>query len=93
MTRLSHFIRKYRQDILAAWETFARELRSGASMDVAALRDLADAMLDAIARDLEMAQTEQQRMDKAARRARAQSRPHRWRAPNGPPRSERLVHA
>ncbi len=65
MPRLSQFIREHRKDILAAWETFARELPSTGSMDVAALRDHAEAMLDSIAHDLERPQTEQERVEKS----------------------------
>ena len=65
MPRLSHFIREHRDEILTAWETFARERPSTTSMEVGALRDHAGAMLDAIARDLETPETEQQRADKA----------------------------
>jgi len=65
MPRLSQFIRQHREEILSAWDTFAREQSSDPGMDVAALRDHAGAMLDAIARDLETPQTEQQRTDKA----------------------------
>ena len=63
--RLSEFIREHRERILAAWENFARDLPSTAAMDVVALRDHAEAMLDAIARDLDMPETEKQRMEKA----------------------------
>ena len=65
MARLSHFIREHHEEILSAWEAFARELPSTVSMDVVALRGHAEAMLDVIARDLEMPETEQQRMQKA----------------------------
>jgi signal transduction histidine kinase len=65
MPRLAHFIRENRENILAAWEDFARRLPSAGSMDVAALRDHADAMLDVIAQDLETAQSEEQRAGKA----------------------------
>ena len=47
MPRLSQFIREHREEILAAWQTFARERPGAGSMDVAALRDQAGAMLDA----------------------------------------------
>jgi signal transduction histidine kinase len=65
MPRLPDFIRQHREHILVAWEAFARELPAAVSMDVAALRDHAGAMLDTIARDLDQAQTEQQRIDKS----------------------------
>lgn len=65
MPRLSQFIRDRREDILKGWETFARELPPGGSMDILALRDHAGAMLDAIAQDLEAPQTEQHRSEKS----------------------------
>ena len=65
MPRLSQFIREYRDEILKAWERFARERPSAVSMDVDALRDHAQAMLDVIVRDLETPETEQQRTQKA----------------------------
>ena len=65
MAHLAQFIRERREDILAAWEQFAREQPSAGSMNVDALRDHAGAILDAMARDLETFQTEQQRADKA----------------------------
>jgi len=65
MPPLSGFIRAHREEILAAWERFARAQPSAASMNVDALRDHAGAMLDAIARDLETPETEQQRAEKA----------------------------
>jgi signal transduction histidine kinase len=65
MPRLSQFIREHRNEILAAWETFARELPAAETMDVVALRDHAEAMLDAIARDLELPQTEERRVERA----------------------------
>ncbi|HZI40179.1 MAG TPA: sensor histidine kinase [Gemmatimonadaceae bacterium] len=65
MPRLSQFIREHREEILAAWQNFARERPGAASMDVAALRDHAGAMLDTVAHDLETPQTEEQRAEKA----------------------------
>lgn len=65
MPRLSQFIREHRHEILEAWQTFARELPSTTTMDVAALRDHADAMLEVIADDLDAPQTEQQRKAKS----------------------------
>ena len=65
MPRLSAFIRAHREDILADWEAFARALPSASSMDVAALRNHAQAMLDVIARDLDTPQTERHRDEKA----------------------------
>jgi signal transduction histidine kinase len=65
MAALSRFIREHTEEILTEWETFARSLPIGASMDVAALRDHAKAMLDVIARDLEEPQTPRQQSAKA----------------------------
>src|ERR1041384_3237306 len=65
MPRLSQFIRDRREEILCAWEGFARDRPSAGPLDVAALRDHAGAMLDVIASDLEKPQTEQQRSEKA----------------------------
>ena len=65
MSRLSDFIRNNREQILLEWETFARSLPMGGSMDIAALRDHANEMLGVIARDLETPQTRRQEIDKA----------------------------
>jgi signal transduction histidine kinase len=53
MPRLPEFIRENIEAILMAWETFARNLPAGGSMNIAALRDHAAGMLDGIARDIE----------------------------------------
>ena len=65
MPRLSQFIREHREDILTSWDGFAHELPQGASIDVDVLHDHARAMLDAIARGLELPQTEQQRVSRS----------------------------
>lgn len=65
MPRLARFIREHKDDILAAWEDFAHRLPSAGSMDVAALRSHASAMLDVIAGDLDTPQSETQRAGKA----------------------------
>jgi signal transduction histidine kinase len=65
MPSLSIFIRDNTEQILSEWETFARALPMGNSMDIAALRDHAKEMLGVIARDLEMPQTEREQADKA----------------------------
>lgn len=62
---ISTFIRENSEPILQEWENFARGLPMGATMDVAALRDHAKAMLGVIARDLETPQTARQADDKA----------------------------
>jgi len=73
MPRLSQFIREHREEILAAWQKFARERPGAASMDVAALHGHARAMLDTIVGDLETPETEEQRAEKS-RGARNQAR-------------------
>ena len=65
MPHLSRFIQTHTEDILREWEQFARELPATSSMDVAALRDHAKAMLTVIARDLETPQTDRQRVERA----------------------------
>ena len=69
MPALSTFIREHTEEILTEWETFARSLPVGASMDVVALRDHAKGMLDVIARDLEATQTAYQQDAKAKGKA------------------------
>jgi signal transduction histidine kinase len=59
MIRLASFIRDNTEQILAEWETFARSLPQGASMDVEALRDHAKEMLEVIARELGTPRTPQ----------------------------------
>ena len=59
MTRLARFIRENTEQILAEWETFARTLPPGASLNVEAVRDHAREMLDGIARELETPRTPQ----------------------------------
>ncbi len=65
MPRLSAFIRQNVEPILAEWETFARSLAPGDTMDIAALRDHAKDMLFVIADDLDDPQTAKQQSDKA----------------------------
>lgn len=65
MSNLSTFIREHSERILLDWEAFARALPSGGSMNVSALRDHAQAMLDAIADDLDTSQTPHQQSEKA----------------------------
>ena len=52
VTTLSQFIRDNTEQILTEWETFARSLPFGDSMDIAGLRDHAKEMLGVIATDL-----------------------------------------
>jgi signal transduction histidine kinase len=66
MTRLASFLRNNVEQILENWETFARSLPQGASMNVAALRDHATEMLDDIARQLD---EPEQRTEEANRQA------------------------
>jgi signal transduction histidine kinase len=63
--RLARFIRDHTEPILAEWETFARSLPSGGTMDVAALRDHAKEMLLVIATDLERPQSDRAQAEKA----------------------------
>ena len=69
MPRLSNFIRENAEQILSEWETFARGLPMGDSMDIAGLRDHAKEMLGVIARDLEMPQTQREEANKAGGRS------------------------
>jgi len=61
MPRLSLFIQEHIEKILAAWEAFARNQPGAERMDVAALRDHAQLILDFIARDLETPETDEHR--------------------------------
>ncbi len=65
MAKLSTFIRDNMGEILAQWETFARALPEGGSMDVAALRDHAQEMLDGITIDLERPKTEREHAEES----------------------------
>jgi signal transduction histidine kinase len=65
MSGLSAFIREHSEQILVEWEAFARAMPLPEPMDVAALRDHAKAMLDAIAADLDRPQTAAQQSQKA----------------------------
>jgi len=56
--RLARFIRDEAEPILAEWETVARSIVPGDTMDVTALRDHAKEMLLVIAEDLEAPQTD-----------------------------------
>jgi signal transduction histidine kinase len=64
--RLHEYIRDHREQILAEWETFARTVSpASGTMDVVALRDHADEMLDEIAADLMTAQSAQEQSEKS----------------------------
>ena len=65
MSRLSAFIRDNSEHILAEWETFARGLPSGGSMDIAALRDHAAGMLEGVARELETPKPQKEQAEEA----------------------------
>lgn len=63
---LSSFIRDNLEPILQAWEDFARTVEPPAlTMDDAELRDHAQQMLTAFARDLDTAQSEHERVEKS----------------------------
>lgn len=68
--RLADFIRHEMESILVEWEAFAATLLPAASgMDALALRDHAQQILEAIARDLETSQTDEAQADKSKGRA------------------------
>jgi signal transduction histidine kinase len=70
--RLADFILANREPILVEWEAFARTCAPASGpMDVAALRDHADAMLRVIATDLATAQGQLAQSEKSKGRARA----------------------
>jgi len=55
--RLTAFIERDMEAILAEWETFARALPSGGSLNVAALRNHAKQILEAVCKDIAHEQT------------------------------------
>lgn len=64
--KLSNFIQTHMETILTEWEAFARASEpDGVEMTSTALRDHAQAMLRNIAREMELAQSEQQRQRKS----------------------------
>jgi signal transduction histidine kinase len=65
MSGLSAFIREHSEQILVEWEAFARAMPLPGPIDVTALRDHAQAMLDAIATDLDTPQTAHEQSQKA----------------------------
>ena len=67
--RLPEFIQANLESILAEWETFARSIPPGAQMDQLALRDHAEAILQATALDMMSAQSSAQQSDKSQGRA------------------------
>jgi signal transduction histidine kinase len=70
---LADFILANREPILAEWEAFARTCApASGTMDVAALRDHANAMLTVIARDLATPQSRRAQSEKSKGHARAE---------------------
>jgi signal transduction histidine kinase len=63
--RLAPFIRANIEPILAEWEAFARSLAPGAKMTKLALRNDAEAILRATARDMQIAQSLAQQANKS----------------------------
>jgi signal transduction histidine kinase len=63
--RLAEFIVANMETILAEWEAFARSLLPGAKMTIVALRDDAESILRATARDIQNAQSHQQQASKS----------------------------
>src|SRR5688572_17172381 len=63
--RLADFILERTESILAEWDVFARSTTPGAAMDELALRDHAEEILRAVARDMKSAQTAGQQSDKS----------------------------
>jgi signal transduction histidine kinase len=68
--KLAAFIQRDMEAILCEWESFARGLPAGASMDVAALRDHARQILDAVCKDIVLEQTAEERTLKSRGAAR-----------------------
>jgi signal transduction histidine kinase len=69
--RLAEFILRNVELILTEWETFARSVPPGATMDRLALRDHAEDILRATALDMQSAQTAAEQSDKSRGRGRA----------------------
>lgn len=63
--RLADFILANTEPILAEWEAFARSISSGAKMESLALRDHAEDILRATARDMMSSQSAAQQSDKS----------------------------
>ena len=63
--RLAEFILANIEPILAEWEAFARSLSPGATMTIVALRDDAESILLATARDMQNPQSLQQQASKS----------------------------
>lgn len=69
MPKLATFIRDNIEPILSEWESFARSLPQGDTMDITALRDHAREMLTVIAEDLDEPQTRREQSDKSKGRS------------------------
>jgi signal transduction histidine kinase len=67
--RLAQFITTNMEPILAEFESFARSIATPGTMDIAALRDHAAAMLTVIVRDLDTPQTKREGADKSMGRS------------------------
>jgi signal transduction histidine kinase len=67
--KLAEFILDEMETILQSWEVFARSLPGGASMDVAALRDHARQILEAVCKDIVLEQTREAEITKSHGRA------------------------
>ena len=65
LRRLGEFIDSNMESILAEWEIFARSIGAGAKMDKLALRDHAEQILRATARDMNCHQTAAEQSDKS----------------------------
>lgn len=63
--RLAHFILSNMEGILAEWEEFARNLAPGSAMSVIGLRDHAERILRATARDMLSPQSDKQQSEKS----------------------------
>src|SRR4051794_30893014 len=63
--RLAEFILANTESILAEWDAFARSLTPGSAMDKLALRDHAEDILRATARDMISSQSVTQQSDKS----------------------------
>ncbi len=73
LMRLSDFITRHMEDIIAEWESFARsQIPAARDMSELALGDHAEAMLKAVALDIESEQTSSQQYAKSQGRAPAE---------------------
>lgn len=72
--RLSEFITANLEPILIEWETYAKEIRAAQGMNSEELRDHARQILEAIAKDLAMSQTEEVQKEKSKGHSQANKR-------------------